>query len=31
MEYAGIAKGAWGKTTGDIEEELQKDRDSWAR
>ncbi|ASQ91469.1 hypothetical protein CHL67_11530 [Prosthecochloris sp. GSB1] len=31
MEYAGIAKGAWGKTTGDIEEELRKDRDSWER
>ena len=31
MEYAGIAKGAWGKTTKDIDEELKKDRDSWER
>ncbi len=31
MEYAGIATGTWGKTTGDIEEELKKDRDSWER
>ena len=28
MEYAGIAKGTWGKTTEEIEEELKKDRDS---
>ncbi len=31
MVYAGIAQGIWGKTTSEIDDELNKDRDSWER
>ncbi|MCW8814682.1 MAG: AbrB/MazE/SpoVT family DNA-binding domain-containing protein [Chlorobium sp.] len=31
MDYAGIARGTWGKTIAEIEEELKRDRESWER
>ena len=31
MEYAGIGKGVWGKTTAEIDAKLAEDRASWER
>jgi bifunctional DNA-binding transcriptional regulator/antitoxin component of YhaV-PrlF toxin-antitoxin module len=31
MDYAGIARGIWGQTTGEIEAGLNSDRASWER
>lgn len=31
MEYAGVTKGTWSKTTEEIDKELKRDRDSWER
>jgi AbrB family looped-hinge helix DNA binding protein len=31
MLYAGIAKGVWGSTTAEIDNELQQSRNSWER
>ena len=31
MEYAGVARGTWGKTTEEIDKELKRDQDSWER
>ncbi|WP_295992970.1 AbrB/MazE/SpoVT family DNA-binding domain-containing protein [Rugamonas sp.] len=31
MDYAGIGKGAWGKTADEIEANLARDRASWDR
>lgn len=31
LSYAGIGRGTWGKTTDEIETELNESRDSWER
>jgi len=31
MDYAGICRGMWGGTTGEIQAELARERDSWER
>ncbi|ACD89743.1 hypothetical protein Clim_0659 [Chlorobium limicola DSM 245] len=31
MDYSGIARGVWGETIAEIDEELQRERESWER
>lgn len=31
QSYAGIARGAWGRTPDEVEQSIASDRDSWQR